>query len=58
MNKYTFKYAYWKTATVTVRAINEQQARLKACDTMDKRYEKRNEEPPVGWTLELVGVEE
>jgi hypothetical protein len=56
MNKYTFKYAYWKTATVTVRAINEQRARLKACDTMDKRYEKLNKEPPVGWTLELLGV--
>ena len=56
MARYTFQYAYWKNATVTVRAKDEEHARLKAYETMDKRYEKANREPPVGWTLALIGV--
>ncbi len=53
INKYTFSYADSKTATVTVRAIDEDQAKLKACNVMDKRYEKSGKEPPVCWYFEL-----
>jgi hypothetical protein len=58
MKRYTFQYAYWKTATVTVLATDEEQARLKAYDTMDRRYERSGKEPPVGWTLDLLRVGE
>ena len=51
MRKFTFKYGYWTRATVTVRATNEAEARLKASEEMDRRYAKRGAEPPVAWTL-------
>lgn len=54
MMKWTFQYAYWSTATVTVRAWTEDQARAKAAAEMDRRYAKRDKEPPVGWTLRLI----
>lgn len=53
---YTFSYGYWAGATVTVRADNEAEARLKASEVMDKRYEKLGKEPPVAWTLDLIRV--
>ena len=56
MNRYTFKYGYWANATVTVHAKDEGLARMKARDTMDKRYERLGEEPPVAWSLELISV--
>lgn len=56
MNSYKFKYAYWNGATVTVRAKTQEEAQLKARDEMDRRYEKADREPPVGWTLVLQTV--
>lgn len=56
MNSYKFKYAYWKGATVTVRAKTEDEARIKARNEMDRRYEKKDREPPVCWTLVLQTV--
>lgn len=54
MLKWTFQYAYWAQATVTVRAATETEARQKACVEMDRRYDKAGKEPPVGWTLRLL----
>lgn len=55
--KWQFSYGYWKTATVTVKASSYEEAHGKACEEMDRRYEKRGEEPPVGWTLTLLKSE-
>jgi hypothetical protein len=52
--RYTFRYASWKTATVTVYAFDFNQAVNKAKKVMDKRYEKQDREPPVAWTLTLI----
>lgn len=51
--KYAFRYGYWKRATVTVRANSVEQALDKARGELDRRYEARDEEPPVAWTLQL-----
>lgn len=51
---YQFSYAYWPGATVTVRAADPQRAYEKACEEMDRRYEKKGEEPPVALTLRLL----
>lgn len=56
--KFTFSYAHWRGATVTVIASDEAAARLKAQDVMDSRYEKRDLEPPVAWNLQLIRCEE
>ena len=56
MKLYTFSYGHWARATVTVHAKNEDSAIMKARDTMDKRYERLGKEPPVAWTLELIGI--
>jgi hypothetical protein len=56
MKRYTFKYGHWARATVTVHAKNEGSARRKARDMMDKRYERLGKEPPVAWTLDLIGI--
>lgn len=54
MNKYQFSYGYWAGATVTVRAKTYEQAVGKARCEMDRRYEKKDREPPVAWTLNLT----
>lgn len=55
--KYQFKYAYWKNATVTVYAESIDEAVIKSRITLDNRYEKANKEPPIAWTLELIGIQ-
>lgn len=52
--KFTFQYAHWNGATVTVSAKDEATAREKASSEMDRRYEKRGMEPPVAWSLRLI----
>lgn len=54
MKRWQFSYAYWKQATVTVYAYTIEEARLKACAEMDRRYDKKGMEPPVAWTLKLL----
>ena len=54
MNSYTFRYAYWKRATVTVRARDPITALAKAREEMDRRYERAGREPPVAWSLEWI----
>lgn len=54
MNRYTYRYAHWKNATVTVYAKDEGLALMKARDEMDRRYERAGKEPPVGWSLVLI----
>ena len=41
---------------VTVRALTYADADMRARNTLDKRYEKAGKEPPVSWTLILIGV--
>ena len=53
-DKFTFRYGDWPWMTVTVRATSEQEADLQARATMDKRYERKGYEPPVGWTLRRI----
>jgi hypothetical protein len=53
--KYTFQYANSSNATVTVHASDYKQAVIKAKEVMDKRAKKQDYEPPVGWTLTLIG---
>lgn len=54
LKKYTFQYAEWANATVTVKARSMGDAMEKARATLDARYEKLGKEPPVGWTLTQV----
>ena len=54
MNSYTFRYAYWKRATVTVRARDPITALAKAREEMDRRYDRAGKEPPVAWSLEWI----
>ena len=54
MNRYTFRYAAWERATVTVKARDPITALSKAREEMDRRYEKANKEPPVAWSLEWI----
>lgn len=56
IKRYTFSYAQWKTATVTVYAYNMIEAIQKARDVMDRRFAKRDLEPPVGWTFDLISM--
>ena len=49
--RYTFRCS---GSTVTVTATNPNEAVMKARNVMDQRYEKRNMEPPVSWSLELL----
>lgn len=51
---FTFSYAHGRGYTVTVRATDEYEARIKAREEMDRRYEKARLEPPVSWTLRRV----
>lgn len=55
--RYQFPYAYWAKATVTVHTSDYDAAVLEARETLDERYEKQGEEPPVGWTLVLRGTD-
>lgn len=52
--QYQFSYGAWPQATVTVRAPDAKSAHRKACEEMDRRYEKAGREPPVAWTLTLL----
>ena len=56
MKRYTFMYGHWDRATVTVYAKDEDSAMMKARDMMDNRYERLGKEPPVAWTLDLIGI--
>ena len=58
LHKYTFSYSHWKNATVTVRSKTVEEAREKACGTMDARYEMMDKEPPVAWTLRLLRIDD
>lgn len=52
--RYTYEYGH--NLTVTVDAKNPNEAKLRACIMLDKRYEKAGKEPPVAWTLVLLRV--
>ena len=54
MKKFQLAYGASKGQTVTVKAKNFDDAVKKARGVMDRRYEKADKEPPVGWTLTLV----
>lgn len=54
--KYKFRYATWPGASVTVIGNSYHDAVAKACSALDRRYEKADLEPPVGWTLELLSA--
>lgn len=56
MLKYKFRYSTWPGATVTVTGNHYHDAFAKACSALDRRYEKADLEPPVGWTLELLSA--
>lgn len=52
--RYTFQYGH--NLNVTVDAKNRDEAVLRACTVLDKRYEKAGKEPPVAWNLTLLCV--
>ncbi len=54
--KYQFAYGGFPGMTVTVKAKSYDEAVAKAREVMDARYEKRNQEPPVAWTLTLLNI--
>ena len=54
MKKFKLAYGAAKSQTVTVKAKHFDDAVQKARVVMDRRYEKADKEPPVGWTLTLV----
>jgi hypothetical protein len=56
VKKFQLSYGSAKNMTVTVKAKNFTEALDKAKAVMERRYEKRDLEPPVGWTLTLVKV--
>lgn len=56
IKKFQLAYGASKGQTVTVMAKSFSDACLKARGVMDRRYEKADKEPPVGWTLTLVKV--
>lgn len=55
--KYRFSYGDYPGMTVTVIASGGyHDAHAKAWATMNRRYEKADREPPVGWTFELLSA--
>jgi hypothetical protein len=54
--KVTFQYGHHKTMTVAVTAGSLHEAVLKARDEIDRRYEAKGLESPVGWTLTPVKI--
>lgn len=58
MKKYQFAVGIWQDRTVTVRARDYEEAVFKARGELDRRAEKRGDEPPVAWDLTLIKEEE
>ena len=56
--KYKFAVGIARLRTVTVRADDRYAAALKARGELDRRANKRNEEPPVAWDLSLVAIDD
>jgi hypothetical protein len=56
--KWTFFVGISGHTVVTVRALDEAEARRRARIELDRRYEKADREPPVGWDLTLKDVRE
>lgn len=55
MNKYIFKVGYFEPRQkCTVKAKDKQESFSKCRSVMDRRYEKSDREPPVGWDLEII----
>jgi hypothetical protein len=52
--KWQFSYGYASNMTVTVQAKTREEAVQRACSEMNRRYDRRGYEPPVGWTLRLL----
>ena len=57
MNRYTFAVGIGAVRTVTVKAPDLETAMDKAEAELDKRAEKKNVEPPVAWTINLLRME-
>lgn len=51
---FTFVVGIAWSRTVTVHATTEEEARMKARVELDRRAARKNQEPSVGWDLELV----
>ena len=58
MNRYVFMEGCWAPRRrVSVKAKNEDDAIGKVWAELDRRHERNGDEPPVGYTLELVETE-
>jgi hypothetical protein len=55
MKKYKFG-SHVSYRTVTVKAKDEESARMKALDVLDRRVEKAGIEPPVSWALYVISI--
>lgn len=56
--KYKFRYGGYKNETVTVVAYSLVDAEINARNELDRRCDKRNEEPPISWSLKLIDTRE
>lgn len=52
--RFVFVVGIARLRTLTVHATSESEARMKARERLDERAERKGEEPPVAWDLELV----
>lgn len=52
--RFTFAVGIARSRTVTVHAMTEEEARMKVRAELDRRAARKNQEPPIGWDLELV----
>jgi hypothetical protein len=55
-NTYIFRAGVFHDRHVTVHALNEKVARLRAKAVLDRRCRHNSVAPPLGWDLALISI--